>query len=118
VKRVLVVDEYEPSRRAVLAGFERRGYACEAVASEQEALVSIDTFDPDVIVLEWALQRQWQLGLAARLRDRAHRPVCIIVVSYANEPNGFVGREQVDAYLTKPALVEEIEATFTKLLEP
>jgi len=114
--RLLIVDEHEPSRQTLLVGFAQRGYACEAVGTEAAALLALATFDPHVVILEWANRRDVESGVTARMRARSARPLCIIVVSFADEPPGFRDREQIDAYLIKPALVDEIEAVLLALL--
>jgi DNA-binding response OmpR family regulator len=115
---LLIVDEHGPSRQALLVGFTQRGYTCAAVGSEADALVAIATFDPHIVILEWANRGNLTGGIAARMRGRAAGALCIIVVSFADEPLGFRDREQVDAYLIKPALVDEIEDVLLALLSP
>jgi DNA-binding response OmpR family regulator len=110
--RVLVVDDNTLSRSVVTFGFSHRGWECLGAASAVAALDAIETFAPDAVVLEWVFRDGSGIGLARRLRSRSEelgRSLVVVVVSLANEPSGFREREDIDAYLTKPLDVAEIE---------
>lgn len=114
---MLIVDDHPLSRQAALLTLRLRGYECLAVATADEALSSIDTFCPRVVVMEWAFRNPQDsgLGLANALRTRSNgRPLGIVVVSCADETPGFREQEGVDAYFRKPVplhvLVDAIAA--------
>lgn len=105
--RVLVVDEHALSRKVVALMLKMSGHETLAVASVADALDSIVTFGPDVVVLEWVFRRAPEIGrgLAATMRARSAelgRALNVIVASHADQPPTFLDEEEVDAYLTKP----------------
>jgi len=73
----------------------------------------IDSFVPEIIIYEWDLRlASGNRCVAAELLRRAmdrDRAVLVIAVSTANEPEGFVERERVDAYFTKPLRLPDFE---------
>ncbi len=92
-----------------------RGHACEQVVTAAAALASIDSFRPEIVILEWSFRDGSGRGLTAALRSRslAHgQPLLIIVASALDEPPEFRSGEQIDAYFTKPILVSDIEEAF------
>lgn len=118
--RVLIVDDHALSARAMLLMFRARGYECVAVATPDDAIASIESFRPHVIVLEWAFRdpRHRGLGCAARLRTRSCElgwPVSIVIASCADQPLEFCDREGVDRYFTKPVAPHVLRAAVREL---
>lgn len=114
-ERVLIVDEYAPSRIALTRALARRGHACMAVMTAQEALAAVAAFSPTIAVVEWAFRDGSGIGLAEQLRERArvdHRHLLVIALSHANEPAE--GRETFDEYLVKPTSADELEKVFAR----
>jgi len=118
-QRLLIVDEYVPSRTVLLIALRMRGHECLGVGSAADALASVDTFEPSVILLEWDFRDGTGRGLSDRLRTRSRscgRSLVVIVVSVTNEPPGFLLHDSADEYLTKPAHAELIESAFERHL--
>lgn len=68
--RIMILDDHALSRQALFAAFRSRGYQCLAVETPDEAVASIETFAPHVVIMEWAFRPPAPIGigLAARLR--------------------------------------------------
>src|SRR5690349_7802870 len=116
--RILVVDDHIESARVTSIVLAYRGHACVAATTGRQALLLVDTFEPEVILLEWKLHDGSGTGLAPQLRLRselAGRRVIIIATSTQTEPLGFAADEQLDAYLTKPLTAAELEAMMEHL---
>ena len=114
-ERVLIVDEYAPSRIALTRALARRGHVCMAVTTAPEALAAVATFSPTIAVVEWAFRDGSGVGLAGLLRERAridHRHLAVIALSHANEPAD--AREAFDEYLVKPTSTDELEQAFSR----
>jgi two-component system response regulator MprA len=119
-RRFLVIDEHHASRFATSVALQQRGYVCLQVAGASEALSAIDTYAPDVVLLEWEFRDGSGIGLARRLRQRAasyDHALILIATSAQAETVGFRDSEELDAYLVKPTTVDEIEAALGSLLE-
>lgn len=100
--RILLLDEHRPVLKLVLVG---RGHVCDAVDTAADALRSVASFDPDVVLYEWHLSRATGRGFARAARSiaaRQHRRIVIVAISTQEEPEHFRATEDVDDYLTKP----------------
>ena len=96
------------------------GHVCEQVGTAAAAIAAIDSFRPEIVILEWSFRDGSGRGLAAALRARSlthGQPLLVIAFSSLDEPPEFRSSEQVDAYFTKPALASDIEKAFS-VLEP
>jgi len=114
-RRLLIVDEYPITRTVLEIVFGMRGHVCMGVGSADEALACIETFEPDVVILEWHFRNGSGRGLGSRLRARAlacGRSLVVVVVSVTDEPPEFRSHDSVDEYLTKPAPAAAIESAF------
>jgi len=108
--RILVVDDHGPSIAVLCHALTSRGHTCEGVRTATDALRCVDRFQPQVVLYEWNLRDGGGLGLASRLRAASRSVAIVIVLSALNEPDEFCATEHVDAYLTKPFDVSQLES--------
>lgn len=109
--RVLIVDDHALSNRVMTLVLRIRGFQSIAVTSEAQALVSIEEFQPDVVILEWANRHGRTVEQAARFRRLAGRRIAIIVVTHEATKPGVEVLGHVDGYFTKPVALESLEQT-------
>jgi two-component system KDP operon response regulator KdpE len=114
--KVLVVDDEAAIRRAVSRALSSRGFVVEVAAGGEEALGSVRTFDPDLMVLDLNLPELD--GLEVCRRVRAWSAVPILVLSVREEEADKVAALDLgaDDYLTKPFGVDELMARVRALL--
>jgi len=114
--RVLVVDDERAIRRAVSRALSSRGFLVDVAADGEEALGSVRTFDPDLMVLDLNLPELG--GLEVCRRVRAWSAVPILVLSVREEEADKVAALDLgaDDYLTKPFGVDELMARVRALL--
>ncbi|TMK45299.1 MAG: response regulator transcription factor, partial [Actinobacteria bacterium] len=114
--RVLVVDDERAIRRAVSRALASRGFLVDVAADGEEALGSVRTFDPDLMVLDLNLPELG--GLEVCRRVRAWSAVPILVLSVREEEADKVAALDLgaDDYLTKPFGVDELMARVRALL--
>lgn len=110
--RVLIVDDHVLSNRVMTLVLRSRGFPCVAATNEAHALVLVEEFAPDVVLLEWASRTDREVERAARIRRLAAaggRSVAIIVVTHEPvcPPSEILGN--VDGYFTKPVILERLE---------
>lgn len=104
-RRVLVLDDHEPSRIVMSYWLEMRGYACLTAANAADALAAFEDFAPDVVIFTSDPRRSSVGELAARFRALAEaspRHLQLIAVSVFNEDINDGRSEMIDAYLVKP----------------
>jgi CheY-like chemotaxis protein len=109
-RHVLVVDDHPQSRLALCVGLRRRGYVSKPVGTATAALEALDSFKPEVVIMEWFLRAGAGIGLAGRLRGSASAlgiSIRIIAASSQPIPDGFLEREGVDGYLEKPVSLDD-----------
>jgi CheY-like chemotaxis protein len=110
--RILLLDDHEGSRYVMRHALMSFGHDCKAVSSTRAALLAVETYGPEVIIYEWYTRTDERIGLSLRFRERTApgvKALAIIVLSSADEPEGFRDREDIDAYLTKPMKPAELE---------
>lgn len=110
--RILVVDD-EPEVRAVLRDIlSDAGYAVKTAASGVQALTTIPSFEPDVMLLD--LQMPGVTGVEVLAHVRARYPELRVIVVTANSDvelaRQLLGYGAFD-YIAKPFVLEHVEHT-------
>jgi two-component system KDP operon response regulator KdpE len=108
--RVLVVDDEAEVRTAVRHGLELMGYEIEVASDGLEGVSKVETWRPDVVLLDLAMPRMG--GLSALENIRTWSKVPIIVLSVMGEEADKVRALETgaDDYLTKPFGLQELHA--------
>jgi two-component system KDP operon response regulator KdpE len=108
--RVLVVDDEAEVRNAVRRGLELMGYDVETAADGVDGVAKVETWRPDVVLLDLAMPRMG--GLRALSAIRSWSTVPLIVLSVMGEEADKVRALDAgaDDYLTKPFGVQELNA--------
>jgi two-component system response regulator AtoC len=84
MRRVLVVDDEENIRLVLRTLLRKHGYDVEVAASGEEALGSLESFDPDVILTDVRMPRMGGLDLLGALRAKQHPATVIVMSAYGN----------------------------------
>lgn len=108
--RVLVVDDEREVRTAVGRGLELMGYEIDVAGDGIEGVSKVNTWCPDVVLLDLAMPRMG--GLSAIEQIRIWSKVPIIVLSVMGEETDKVRALEAgaDDYLTKPFGLQELHA--------
>ena len=111
MQRVLVVEDDQAIRQSVEYALRRQGYEVRSIADGGIALETIQTFKPELIVLDVMLPTKdgLQIAEAIRLTDPE---TAIIMVSALGEESDRIGglRIGADDYLAKPFSMDELIA--------
>jgi DNA-binding response OmpR family regulator len=117
-RRVLVVDD-EPMMREVLTRYlERDGFDVETAADGRQAVASLETETPSIVLLDLMLPGMDGLEVLGWLRgsDLRSTPV-ILVTAKGEETDRIVGLELgADDYVTKPFSPKEVVARVRAVL--
>jgi two-component system KDP operon response regulator KdpE len=114
--RILVVDDEESIRRAVGRALSSRGYEVRAVGTGREALGELESFDPELIVLDLNLPDLDGTEVATRVRARNAVPILVLSVREDEEDKIAALDTGADDYLTKPFGTGELLARVRALL--
>jgi two-component system, OmpR family, KDP operon response regulator KdpE len=108
--RVLVIDDEAEVRNGVRRGLELLGYEIEVAGDGAEGLLKVESWPPDVVLLDLAMPKL--SGLSALRQIRSWSQVPIIVLSVMGEEADKVRALEAgaDDYLTKPFGMQELHA--------
>ena len=105
--RILIIEDEPEERRALQLVLQTDRCEVRAAAGGDEALLMLDQFRPDLVVMDWRMPGLSGAGLCRRIRARANAPP-IVVVSSADE--AFESAEDIFAALRKPVDLSELQA--------
>jgi two-component system KDP operon response regulator KdpE len=107
---VLVVDDEAEVRTAIRRGLELMGYEIEVATDGIDGVAKVESWRPDVVLLDLAMPRMG--GLSALEHIRTWSKVPVIVLSVMGEETDKVRAldSGADDYLTKPFGLQELHA--------
>ncbi|WP_211268570.1 response regulator transcription factor [Actinoplanes subtropicus] len=108
-RRILVIED-DPGIRTMLGSILRHsGYETECTSTGQEALVSVDEFRPDLMVVDVMLPDIDGLEIARVLRTLGVAIPIVFLTARTDEEDVVAGlRSGGDDYVTKPFNVDEL----------
>jgi two-component system, OmpR family, KDP operon response regulator KdpE len=108
--RILIVDDERQLRRAVTRSLERHGYDTQEAASGSDALTAVESYRPDVVLLDLMLPDMTGVDVCRNIRVKHQMP--IIILSIVGEELAKVRAldEGADDYVTKPFGMDELLA--------
>ncbi|MGA8260886.1 MAG: response regulator transcription factor [Arenicellales bacterium] len=115
--KLLVVEDSERLRRALLEGLRRCGFTVDIAADGEQGLAFAQTNDYDVILLDLMLPGLDGLSLLRELRDGGRRAQVLILSAKDQVEDRVKGLEVgADDYLIKPFAFEELVARIKVLV--
>ena len=108
--RVLVVDDEPGIRATVSAMLEIEGYAVAEAMNGAEALASVESDPPDLILLDMRMPVLDGWGFAAEMRRRGHRTP-IVVMTAARDAALWAAEITATAFIAKPFGYDELIRT-------
>ena len=119
--RILVVEDDESLREALLEVLGDEGHEVRAAAHGSEALQALEAageWEPEVLVLDLMMPVMDAFEFREHQRQRAVAPEArLLVLSAARDLGGAADRLAADAYLAKPFRLDEMLATVDRLLD-
>ena len=88
-KKILLADDEPPVRRVLTMSLERQGYEVKAVTNGQEALDSIDLYQPDLLLTDISMPKMTGRELCQNIKENYPGRKFRIIVMTAN-----VGRDE------------------------
>jgi CheY-like chemotaxis protein len=105
--RVLVVDDEPGIRATVAAMLEIEGYAVAEAMNGAEALASVESDPPDLILLDMRMPVLDGWGFAAEMRRRGHR-IPVVVMTAARDAARWAAEITATAFIAKPFGYDEL----------
>ena len=107
---ILVVDDEEAIRQFLSVTLSSQGYEIVEAASGQEAISSVSSRQPDLIILDLALPDIDGVEVTRRLRQWTQIPIIILSVRGSENDKIAALDAGADDYLTKPFGAKELLA--------
>lgn len=115
--KLLVIEDYEPLRQALVQGFTEEGAAVDATGDGKEGLWYASDEAYDAIILDLMLPGMDGLSLLRRIRAEGKRSPVIILTAKDGVPDRVLGlNEGADDYLVKPFAFAELLARVKALV--
>ncbi|WP_370037776.1 response regulator, partial [Nocardioides sp.] len=116
-QRVLVVDDDKAVRESLRRSLEYNGYDVVLASDGAEALASIGTARPDVVVMDVMMPRLGGLETTRALRAAGHDLPVLVLTARDAVGDRVEGLDAgADDYLTKPFALAELLARLRALL--
>ena len=117
-ENILVVDD-EPSNRSILAQvLGRAGYAVETADDGADALKQLDTFRPDLIVLDYMMPDVSGMDVLRELRKREDDTPVIMITAFGTVERAVEAmHEGAYDFITRPFKPEHMTHVVRKALE-
>jgi two-component system response regulator RegX3 len=113
---VLVVDDEESYRQALISGLGREGFSVEVAGDGQEALRLFHRIHPDLVLLDVMLPDRSGVELCQQMHAAASVPI-IMVSARSSEVDVVVGLEVgASDYVAKPFRLRELVARMRAVL--
>ena len=120
LRTVLVVDDHSPMRTLCRLNLEAAGFRVVEAADGDEALESVASDPPNLILLDIMMPRVsgWEV-VAALLADRSTDPIPIIFITALSQVSDRIRAFELGAhgYLVKPFDAAVLPATITEVLD-
>jgi PAS domain S-box-containing protein len=116
-RRVLVVDDYEANLKTLARMLKLMGHEVVTAGHGEEALERLESFNPDVILLDLNLPGVSGFEVAQRIRTNlAHNSKKLVALTGYGQPSDVEKTKQAgfDDHLVKPVALEKLEELLRK----
>lgn len=107
---VLIVEDDDETRRALLRELSTRGYRIDEAADGAAAMRRWEMRRPDIVLLDLGLPDVDGLQIVRRIRKEATTPIVILSGRYEEREKVEALELGADDYVTKPFSVDELNA--------
>jgi len=115
MKRILVADDEEGIRILYQEELESEGYEVTLAANGQEVLALLDSFVPDLVVLDIQMPDMSGIEILQYIRNR-FRDLPVIISSAYPEYQQNIATWASDAYVVKSSNLETLKSAIRKFL--
>jgi len=120
-RKVLIVDDEPNIVTALEFLLKRSGYDVRLAANGAEALEQVETYRPDVVLMDVMMPIKSGFEVCQRMRERPELAQIKIVMLSAKGSEAEVSKGLslgADLYITKPFSTQELVSTINRLFEP
>jgi DNA-binding response OmpR family regulator len=105
--KILLVEGKRADRPSFITGLTRKGYQVESVANGSEALARLDTFNPDLVIINAASMRTSGKRICQSVRSHS-RHVHIVLITDAQSADSIEKEDLTDVVLSLPFTLQKL----------
>jgi DNA-binding response OmpR family regulator len=115
--RILVVEDEKPIAQFVSKGLKEAGFAVDATARGDDAVLLLQAVEYDAVVLDLMLPGMDGLSVLRRLRERGNAVPVLVLTARGSTAEKVEGLDSgADDYMGKPFSIDELAARLRALL--
>ncbi len=115
-KKLLVVEDEEKLLKIVKAYLEREGYIVKTAVDGKQALILVEDFQPDLMILDLMLPLISGEEVCQRIRQESELPILMLTAKNGEEDKIKGFEYGADDYLVKPFSLRELSARIKAIL--
>ena len=115
--KILVVEDEEMIRFGLQDNLEMENYIVETAEDGEEAIAKVDSFEPDLILLDLMIPKKSGIEVCRIVRKKHPQTYIIMLTAKTDETSKVAGLEMgADDYVTKPFSIIELLARIKAFL--
>jgi DNA-binding NtrC family response regulator len=116
--KLLVVDDESKMRRVLQLFFEDSGYSVAQAENGEEALQTLDSVRPDLVICDMRMPRMNGMELLQRVKQKSPDLPVIIMTAYGEVKTAVEAMKLgAENYVTKPLDMEELRILVSRAME-
>jgi len=118
--RIMIVDDESAITETFVEYFQARGFTARGFTSAQAALLAIDDFRPDLVLLDIMMPDMNGYEFCSRLKtrhDTRHIPVVFVSAKQRSEDEMQAARVGGEVFVSKPVPLGELEGIARLMIE-
>ncbi|MBI2987509.1 MAG: response regulator [Deltaproteobacteria bacterium] len=117
-EKILIVDDEPLNLELLERELAARDYTVESARNGEEALEKVDSFAPDLVLLDYMMPGMSGLEVLKELRRRGHGPPVVMITAYGTiERLAEATKEGAYDLITKPFDADHLRIVIEKALE-
>ena len=117
-ERVLLVEDDDSLRQLLVEELEDRGLQVRALASAEEAVGSLESWEPALVVSDLRLPGADGMALLRRVKTMQAAPAFLVITAFGSIQQAVAAlKEGADEFLTKPLDLEHFALAVARALE-
>ncbi|WP_312954705.1 sigma-54-dependent transcriptional regulator [Pseudomonas songnenensis] len=117
-ERVLLVEDDDSLRQLLVEELEDRGLQVRALASAEEAVGSLESWEPALVVSDLRLPGADGMALLRRVKSMQAAPAFLVITAFGSIQQAVAAlKEGADEFLTKPLDLEHFALAVARALE-
>jgi len=117
MKKCLIVDDVAVSLYTARLFIEELGLEVETSGDSKSAIAVVESFDPDVILMDWHLKKESGIELVKKIKAKYLPNVKIIMFSgvESEDKKGEAKSAGADGFIEKPTTKDKLEVELRRI---